>query len=235
MPNRRQFLLAGSALGLPLASLLPVPAVGHRGLRLGLLQIREPFVDPHDPKGSRQRAFSALRALLQRCPAEERPPDWLVTSAFPLSGRPAREWLEDFSLTADCEEILWLRRFASRHTSRLSLTAFYRAPRREAAAVLLDFLPGGGIVRRPLRTACGAYTSDGFAVDPGLRPGSDAALESHCRRLRVYGAGIAARTGPDLPPGAPVTHRSRTRLIDPTGRVRAELPPREEGYLSVSL
>ena len=235
MPNRRQFLFASSALGLPLASVLPLPALGRPSLRLGLLQVREPFVDPRDPQGSRRRAFSALQVLLQRSLAEREPLDWVATSAFPLSGPLAYESIEDCSLTADSDELLWLRQFADQHALRISLTAWYRADYRDAVPALLDIGPDGSIVQRPMRAEYRAGSNHGLALDTGLRPGRDTALAERCRRLRLYGAGVAACHGPNPPPGVPVAHCSTTRFIDPSGRVRAQLPPGEEGCLAVSL
>ena len=235
MPNRRQFLLAGSALGLPLASVLPLPAVGNHRLRLGLLQVREPFVDQRDPKGSRQRAFSALQALLRRSLVDRGPLDWVATSAFPLSGPLAGEWIEDYLLTADSDEIWWLREFANQHAMRISVTAWYRADRRDTAPALLDIGTDGCIVCRPMRDEFRAGANHGIALDTGLRPGRDTALADCCRRFGLYGAGIATCRGPSPPPGAPAGHCSTTRFIDPSGRVRAQLPPGEPGCLVVSL
>jgi hypothetical protein len=235
MLSRRRFLLAGSAFGLPLTAVLPVPAGTAETVRLGLLQLREPFIDYADPAGSRARALEAFRSLLRRTLAEQGPLDWVATPAFPLTGPLAGAPIRNFALTADSEELRWLRRFTARHALRISLSAWYRDGGRSPAPALLVIEPDGSAAARPLQTGPWLVRSRRMMLETGVRAGGETALADRCRELGLYGAGIAACRGPAPPPGAPARQLGQTRFIAPTGRVRAQLPPGEEGCLAVAL
>lgn len=234
MTTRRQFLLATGVLGTPLASLLPFPAAGQGSLRLGLVQVRAPFVDQRDLGGSRARAFTALRVLLQRSLAEQGPLDWLATSALPLSGPLPAGSIGSFALSDDDAEMAWLARFAVEHGLQLELSAWCRDRRCRAALRRLRFEPDGTRSSHPYRAATGP-ARPGLALDTEFRPGSDTMLAERCRRYAVYGAGIATCQGPKLPPDVPALHVGTTRFVDPGGRVLAQLSPGDEGCLAISL
>jgi hypothetical protein len=235
LPTRRQFLLATSVLGQPLASVVPLPALAQPRARLGLLQLHGPFIDEHDLKGSRARAFAALKSLLQRSLEEHGPLDWLATSALPLSGRIHPRLADQLSLKPECDELIWLRRFATEHALSLQLSAWYRDWQGEPAPLMLRFEPNDKNSVQPLRSDIGLTRRLGLALDTDLRPGSDLLLAKRCRRLGLHGAGIVASHGPGLPPGAPATHCGTTRFVDPGGRVQTQLPPGIEGCLAISL
>ena len=113
---------------MPLAAAVPMPDAPRGRLRLGLLQSRQPFIDPYDIPGSRERAFSAYRVLIRRSLEEQGPLHWLAGGAFPLSGPgpfPAGV-LEQLALTERSAEVSWLRSFARRHRLRLTLGGWWQ-------------------------------------------------------------------------------------------------------------
>ncbi len=111
--TRRQLLMSAGALGavrIPLADAATARrvSVASASLRLGLLQSAQPFIDLQDLRGSRQRAFAAFRALLERSATDHPPLDWLAAGAFPLSGPGpfTASVLARFALDANSAEII---------------------------------------------------------------------------------------------------------------------------------
>jgi hypothetical protein len=188
---------------MPVAAAIPLPVGPRSGLRLGLLQSRQPFMDVHDLAGSRDRAFSAYRVLIRGSLEEHGPLDWLAGGAFPLSGPgPFPEpVLQQLALTERSAEVKWLKSFARAHQLRLTLGGWWRET-------------GTGIAYRQLmfdsRGQCRALQpSERWAPEnlqlhmPAHRGiGSLSGFAAECGRRNRYGAWIEMLQGPAAPPGA---------------------------------
>ena len=203
---------------MPVAAAIPLPVEPRSGLRLGLLQSRQPFVDAHDIAGSRDRSFSAYRVLVRRSLEEHGRLDWLAGGAFPLSGPgPFPEpILQQLALTQRSPEVKWLKSFSSRHQLKLTLGGWWRET-------------GTGIVYRQLmfdsRGQCRAlqpsrrWGSESLQLHmPAQRGiGSLSGFAAECGRLRHYGAWIEVQRGPAVPPGARPAMCQGSAVVGPDG------------------
>ena len=217
---------------MPVAAAIPLADEPRRGLRLGLLQSRQPFMDPHDIVGSRDRAFSAYRVLI-RCSLEEHGSlDWLAGGAFPLSGPgPFPEpVLEKLALSERSPEVKWLRSFAKAHRLRLTLGGWWREPGVGIGYRLLAFDSRGQYrallpskhrasenVRLHMPAHGGIRSLSGFAAD--------------CGRLHRYGAWIEMLSRPMVPPGARPVMFNGSAVVGPDGGLIAHAVTQAESCL----
>lgn len=233
MLTRRQVLVSAALIGLPVAATLPFPAAARGSLTLGLLQSREPFMDPHDIAGSRDRAFSAYRSLIRRSLDEHGSLDWLAGGAFPLSGPgpfPATG-LERVALSEGCPEMRSLSSLVKAHRLRLTLGAWWRDAGIGIVPRLLLFDSGGRwrVVPQPNDQAHASVLLQMPAL-PG-NPSRLAGLAEQCRRQRRYGAWIEMLRGPVAPPGTPLATFGGSTIIGPDGRVTARASVSAESCL----
>lgn len=233
MITRRQLLGSTALLALPAATALALPIEPGSRLRLGLLQSREPFVDPHDIAGSRVRALDAYRLMIQRSLGEHGSLDWLAGGAFPLSGPGpfGQRLLAGLALSAACAEVQSLAAVAKANRMRLTLGAWWRGPRNGVVPRLLCFEPDGRWqALLPASQRLFARVQPRTPVAPGTTS-SLAKLAQHCRLRQCYGAWTETLCGPALPPGAPPPVRSGSALISPAGRPIARANIQEETCL----
>jgi len=217
--TRRQLLGSVAALGMPVAAAMPFPVAPRGGQKLGLLQSREPFMDPHDIAGSRDRALSAYRLLIQCSLDEHGSVDWLAGGAFPLSGPgpfPA-PLLEQVALAEDCAELQSLASLAMAHQLRLTLGAWWRETGIGVVPRLLSFNSGGQwqALLPPEK-----WPSESVQLQLPASPGNPsllAGLAARCRRQHRYGALIEMMPGPAAPPGARPAMSGGSAIIGPDG------------------
>jgi hypothetical protein len=219
------------------AAAVAFPDEPRRSVRLGLLQSRQPFIDPHDIAGSRDRAFTAYRVLTQQSIEEHGPLDWLAGGAFPLSGPgPFPEpVLAQLALTQHSAEVAWLESFSKTHQVRLTLGGWWRGT-------------GMGIAYRQLMF-------DSLGQCRALHPSKQWAAESvqlhmpahctttpslsgfaaECGRLHRYGAWIEMLSGPVAPPGAPPVRLRGSAIVAPDGGLIAHAGTQAESCLVANL
>ena len=230
MLTRRQLLVSAAVLGLPVAAAARTsPDLSRGRLSLGLLQSREPFIDPQDIAGSRARAFNAYRVLIQRSLDQQGALDWLAGGAFPLSGPgPFPEpVLKQLALTDSCTEVASLAALARNCRLRLTLGAWWQETGTGAVPRLLVF-DGSGQYRTqppPGNRAC-----DGMQLHMPAWAGvqSMAALAAQCRRQARYGVRIEMLRGPAAPPGARPAMSGGSAIIGPHGKLIAHAGPQAE-------
>jgi hypothetical protein len=220
--TRRQLLVSAAAISMPVAAAIPWPDEPRGRLRLGLLQSRQPFMDPHDIAGSRERAFSAYRVLIRRSLEQQRPLHWLAGGAFPLSGPgpfPGRV-LEQLALTERSAEVTWLKSFTRRHRLRLTLGGWWQEPGANAAHRLLTFDGRGQCqVSPPSEHWVGESIQLHVSTPRGVS--SLPRFARQCGRLHHHGAWIETLQGPVLPPGVRPPMPYGSALVGPDGRLIA--------------
>ena len=207
---------------MPVAAAVPLPDEPRSSLRLGLLQSRQPFMDPYDIAGSRDRAFSAYRVLIRRSLEEQGPLHWLAGGAFPLSGPgPFPEpVLEQLALTERSAEVKWLKSFAKTHRLRLTLGGWWQDTGTGIANRLLMFDSRGQCRALPpyehwASESVQLHMPAQFAI-PSL-----SGFAANCGRLNRYGAWIETLQGPAAPPGAPAMFGG-SAIIGPDGGLLAQ-------------
>jgi hypothetical protein len=211
--------LAGTA-GTSLAAAFPLqPARGAgQGIRLGLLQSAEPFIDGRDLAGSRRRALAALQVLVARALADGGPLDWLACGPLPLSGAgpfPATA-LHALALVPACPEVRWLRRLAQREQVRLSLGAWWQRADGQVVPALV----------------VGERNGD-LGVWPWRQVATD--LAARCQHLGVYGVRIQPAAPVMLPPMVSAVTGGETSLLGPGGEVLATAATRAETLVVADL
>ena len=205
---------------MPVATTLACPAAPRGRLKLGLLQSREPFMDPHDIAGSRERALNAYRSLIRRSLDEHGSLDWLAGGAFALSGPGPfpPSLLEQLALGERCPEIQSLASVAQAHGLRLTLGAWWRDTGLGVLPRLLVFDSDGRW--RALRPSP-QWPPENVRLSMPASPISPASLQclaATCRQQLRYGAWIETVRGPAHPPGAPLTMVNGSTIIGPDGR-----------------
>jgi hypothetical protein len=189
-----------------------------------LLQSAQPFIDLHDLGGSRQRAFAAFRALLERSAMDHPPLDWLAAGAFPLSGPgPFTAFvLARFALDDSCAEISSLASLVAELELRLTLGAWWREPGGFIAPRFLVFDRQGTWQVLQAPAAQRLAGESGLRVNMHTRPCSESErFADQCRRLGVYGARIEPACNPAPPPGVSTPINGGSQLVAPDGRVLA--------------
>ncbi len=222
MLTRRELLLSVGAMALPLS------VAAHGATRLGILQSRSPFMDEHDLRGARARAFAAYRVLLRRSVEQHGPLDWLAGGAFPFSGPGPFRALERVALTERSEEVRWLASFARNHGLQLSLGAWWSEPGQTVVPRLLIFDRDGGYEVRHLHLTA-AITGLHFEL-PQRREVSPGDLAAMCRQRRSCGVRIEMLSGPPAPPGAASTSAG-SFIVGPDGVVLAKADGHTEACL----
>lgn len=238
MLTRRQLLLSAAAIGIPVAASIPLPLAGEprNGLRFGLLQSRQPFMDPHDIAGSRERAFTAYRVLIRRSLEEHGPLDWIAGNAAPLSGPGpfSQPVLEKLALSEASTEVKWLKGFTEAHRMRLTLGGWWQGAGGGIAYRLLDFDNRGKCralvpserwvsegVQLQMPAHCGTPSLSGFAAE--------------CGRLHHYGAWVEPLQGPAAPPGVPSVLLPASAVVGPDGQLIAHAGRQTESCLVVEV
>ena len=232
MLTRRQLLLSAAVISMPVAAAMSLPGERRGVLRLGLLQSRQPFMDPHDIAGSRERAFRAYRVLMRRSIEEHGRLDWLAGGAFPLSGPGPfpQPFLERLALTEHSAEVQWLKDFARTHRLRFTLGGWWRETGNGIAYRLLMFDDRGQhqalppsqesvpeAVQLHMPAHCGIPSLSGFAAE--------------CRRRQRYGAWIEMLQGPVSPPGARPAMFRGSAVVSPDGALLAHADIQAESCL----
>lgn len=236
MLTRRQLLVSSTVLGMPMATALALPDVSRKGLRLGLLQSREPFMDPQDIAGSRERAFSSYGVLIRRSFDEHPSLDWLAGAAFPLSGpgpftRPA---LEQIALTESCAELKSLALLAKARRLKLTLGAWWKASDTSVVPRLLTFDSSGRWRVLP-RTENRAFENLQLHLPAGCGSPSLAGFAEQCRQLNRYGARIEMLRGPTAPPGVRSATGTGSAVISPEGQLLAQADQSDECCLEAEV
>ena len=237
MFTRRQLLVSAAAVGIPVvAAGIPLPA-GHRGLRLGLLQSQQPFIDLNDIAGSRERAFSAYSVLIRRSLEDKGPLDWLAGGAFPLSGAGPfpPSIMKQLALTEGSPEVQSFKSLAKTHRMKLTLGGWWRETGMGFAYRQLIF-DGRGEFRALLPTQQSVSERVQLHLpthrgSPSLRPG----FARQCGHLHRYGAWIEMLQGPAAPPGAQPVMCGGTAIIDPNGELIARASAPTESCLVTDL
>lgn len=237
MITRRELLGSTALLALPAATALAFPAAPGGSLKLGLLQSREPFVDPYDIAGSRGRALDAYRLMIQRSLDEHGSLDWLAGGAFPLSGPgPFPETvLEHVALSEDCPEMRLLSSLAKAHRLRLTLGAWWRDAGIGIVPRLLLFDSGGRW--RVLAQPDGRAHSSVLVHMPAS-PGNPSLIEGvadQCRRQFRFGMWVEMLRGPLAPPGTPPAMLGGSAIIGPDGGLLARASVSAESCLVAQL
>jgi len=221
--SRRELLLSVGAISLPMT----VTANG--ATRFGALQSRVPFMDEHDLRGARTRAFDAYRVLLRRSMEQRGPFDWLAGGAFPLSGAGPFRSLEQVALTERSEEVQWFTSFARSHRLQLTLGAWWLKPGVEVTPRLLNFDRDGGF---SVHSQCSTRSMSGLHLElPERRDMPQGELTAMCRQRRSYGVRIEMLTGPPSPPGAKASTSGGSFIIGPDGKVLASVDGQTETCL----
>lgn len=215
---------------------LPLPGTQSRERKFGLLQSREPFIDPHDVVGSRDRALVAFRMFVERSLDEYGPLDWLAGGAFPLSGPgPFRQpLLQQVALSKDCPEMRSLASLATTHRVRLTLGAWWHDAGTGVAPRLIVFDGGPWrVLRKPDQRA-----SAGALLQMPASPGNSSLLTDladQCRQQYRFGVRVETLRGPSTPPGAPTMVVGGSAIISPDGRSIARASPTAETCLVAEL
>lgn len=237
MLTRRQLLVSAAAIGMPVAAAaVPFPDAPRDSLRLGLLQSWQPFMDPHDIAGSRERAFTAFRVLIRDSIAEQGSLDWLAGGAFPLSGPgPFPEpVLAQLALTPHSPETKWLKSFSKAHQVMLTLGGWWREAGTRIAYRQLMFNSFGQCqALQPSEHWAGERVQLRMPARCGTPSLSDFAAE--CGRLGQYGAWIETLSGPVAPPGAPPAMLRGSAVVAPDGGLIVHAGTQAESCLVANL
>jgi hypothetical protein len=211
MWTRRQVLVgAGLAGALGPSGILavpPAPAGTRTGmLRVGLLQSAPPFVDEADLPGSRQRAFAALRVLMERGADAHPDIDWLVAGpwALAVAGSLSPGARAMLALHPGSAEVLQLRGLVRERALSMTLPAWWRDRDGQVAARVVSVARDGSLAVHEPGGAMAAWPHETF--------------RSACARLGLPGACVEPARDPAAAPHVALPVGGGTRLVGANGR-----------------
>ena len=240
MLTRRQLLVSAAVLGTPTALALPVSGERHHRHRMvGLLQNQRPFVDEHDIVGSKARAYIAFRVLLERSLKDNPEIDWVLGSAFPLTGPGPfpKGMLGQLALFDGAEEIRWLKSLAHDHAVSLSFGAWWRTADGRVTQQLLSFAPDGHFqAHRPGHPPVQFIAApESIRVPEPHRRQTFAKFAAECGHRCEYGAWVEDLRYPTTLPDVPRGQGPVSALIGPDGQPIVVTESTRESCLVASL